>query len=459
MRKAPDYRRMGLPILILGCSIVFITYFTKRYESVALLSAYLLGFVAYLSIALQKESIKYLKHLLIAAFLLRCCLLPAIPNLSDDVYRFIWDGRLWAQDINPFTYLPSEIIGTHAALEVKGIDKELYALLNSPDYFTIYPPVNQFIFALAARLFPSSIICSIIVIRLFIIMAEGITLWLIYRLLQQAKMPVQRTLWYALNPLVILELSGNLHFEGVMLCFLLLSLYFMNRQKLALMAISFALAVCTKLLPVIFLPLYLRRLGIRKAIYFYSLTALATMLLFLPLLSQELIAGMGSSLGLYFQKFEFNASIYYIIREIGYMLKGYNIIATAGKWLAVSAFLLIILFSCLERNKHIPAAFLWVMFIYLLLSTTVHPWYIIPLVAFSIFTSYRFAIFWSLLVFFSYAGYTVYGFQENLWITIFEYVLILGILGYEVYRHRRGGGPNIFFGLLNPKLHSCSFLV
>lgn len=459
MGKTASYWRIGLPTLVLCFSVVFVTYFTKRYESVILLSAYTLGFVAYLLIVLQKGSTKYLKYLLIAVFLLRCCLLPAIPNLSDDIYRFIWDGRLWAQDINPFTYLPSEIIGTHAALQVQGINQKLYALLNSPDYFTIYPPVNQFIFALAARLFPSSIICSIIVIRLFIILAEGVTLWLMYRLLQQANMPIQRVLLYALNPLVILELSGNLHFEGVMLCFLLLSLYFMTRQNLILMAISFALAIGTKLLPLIFLPLYLRRLGIRKAIYLYSLTALATVLLFLPLLSPELIRGMGNSLGLYFQKFEFNASIYYIIREIGYTLKGYNIIATAGKWLAASTFLLIILFSCLERNKHMSAAFLWVMVIYLLLSTTVHPWYIIPLVAFSIFTSYRFAVFWSLLIFFTYTGYTLHGFQENLWITVFEYVLVLGILGHEVYRHQRGRGPNTFFKMFNPKLYFHSFLL
>ncbi len=455
MGKPVRYWRIGLPILVLSGSIVFITYFTARYESEALLAVYLLGFLAYLYIVARPASANHLRYLLVAAFLLRCLLLPAVPNLSEDVYRFIWDGRLWVQGINPFAYLPSDVIQHQL---VPDNSRALYALLNSPGYFTVYPPVNQFLFALTAWLFPSSVMGSIITIRAFIILAEGITLWLMYRLLQQAKLPIQRILLYALNPLVILELSGNLHFEGVMLCFILLSFYCMLRQNTLPMAISFALAVCTKLLPLIFLPLYLRRLGMRQVFYFYGLTTLAILLLFLPLLSQELIAGMSSSLELYFQKFEFNASIYYIVREIGYTLKGYNIIAAAGQWLAIITLLLIVLFTGMERNKHIFAAFLWINLIYLLLSTTVHPWYIIPLVAFSVFTSYRFAIIWSLLIFFSYAGYSLHGFEERLWITAFEYIVVLGILAYEIYRHWQSNEVSTFFRNFNPKRHLHSFL-
>lgn len=426
----------GFSALILCVSILHITYFTERHESFPLLFIYTISFAAYLAILFTARSLHNITWLLAIAMALRCLLLPAAPHLSDDIYRFIWDGRLWNQGINPFTYLPSELISNEMATQLQGINSELYEALNSPDYFTVYPPVNQFIFAFATKIFPASLSGSTIIIRMFILLAEGLNLWLLYRLVQSAKLPVRNVLIYNLNPLVILELTGNLHFEAVMLCFVLLSLFFLSKSKVIISAIFFALAICTKLVPLIFLPLYLRRLQFRQAIYFYGIITLTIVLLFLPLLSQELIMGMSSSIGLYFQKFEFNASIYYLVREIGYYVKGYNIIESAGKWLAVITLLFILIFTWFERNRKLPAAFMWVLLIYLLLATTVHPWYITPLLAFSIFTSYRFAVVWSYLIFFSYIGYTLDGYTENLSITALEYAIVLSILAYELYQHK-----------------------
>ncbi|MEO0334310.1 MAG: hypothetical protein AAF223_22000, partial [Bacteroidota bacterium] len=162
----------------------------------------------------------------------------------------------------------------------------------------------------------------------------------------------------------------------------------------------------------------------------------ATLIIFLPLLSSELIAGLQGSIGLYFQKFEFNASLYYIVREIGYYLRGYNIIQTAGSQLAVTAFLLIVLYTLLERKQRIIDAFGWVWLIYLLFALTVHPWYVLPLLALTVLTPYRYAVVWTYFIFLTYAGYTVDGFQENLWLVSLEYGVVLGWLGYELYQRR-----------------------
>lgn len=434
----------ALSALVLCAGIWLIIYFIERHESGLLLSAYTVSFAAYIIALYTARSKQEVWWLMMTGLLCRWVLLPAIPNLSDDFYRFIWDGRLWNQGINPFAYLPSQIIRNELPAQLQGINAALYQSLNSPDYFTIYPPVNQFIFALATRIFPESVWGSIIIIRAFILLAESTNIWLLYQLLQKARLPARNTLIYALNPLVILELSGNLHFEALMLCFLLLSLYFLQKQHLTLSAASFALAVCTKLIPLIFLPLYLRRLGLRKSVYFYGITGIVTVLMFYPLLSRELMEGMSKSIGLYFQKFEFNASIYYIIREIGYYSQGYNIIESAGRWLAISTFLFIMIFTWRERNRQLPVAFMWVLLIYLLLATTVHPWYIIPLLAFSSFSSYRYTIAWSGAIFFSYAGYTTEGYQENLAIIFVEYALVLGILGYELFQQHQGNSYKLF---------------
>jgi hypothetical protein len=160
--------------------------------------------------------------------------------------------------------------------------------------------------------------------------------------------------------------------------------------------------------------------------------------MFTPLLSEALVSGLGSSIGLYFQKFEFNASIYYVVREIGYEMKGYNTIATSGKRLALAAFGGILLFSLLERKKRLPTALMWVWLIYLLFATTVHPWYIIPLFAFSLFTQFGFPLLWTALVFLSYSGYYEGGFEEKLSLTALEYLLVLGMLLLELWKGPAG---------------------
>ena len=346
-------------------SVVGLGYFAERSNTIVLLLMYLSAFGAYLLAYRLAQTPRQTKQLLVVAVIARLLLIPMMPNLSDDIYRFVWDGRLLYQGYDPFAYLPSEIMRGEAAVDALGIDPELYDQLNSPNYYTIYPPVNQAVFALAAWLSPTSVRGSAIIIRLIIIAAELLTLWLLIRLLntepysrrhptsndecrgkkissfiiqhslfdihflqtvQDEKKrpyhpPPRAVLLYALNPLVIIELTGNLHFEALMITFVLGSVYLLRQQKLVLSGVALALAVCTKLVPLIFLPLYLRRLGWKRAMLFYAVVGITTVALFLPLITPELLAGMRDSVGLYFQKFEFNASVYYLVREVGFTRK------------------------------------------------------------------------------------------------------------------------------------------
>lgn len=447
-RFTASYCILLLSVLTLLAGITYLSYAVRRADTLILLSVYVLTFIAYLGCYRLAQTPRLVRQLLLVAVVARAALIPMMPNLSDDIYRFVWDGRLLYQGYDPFAYLPSEIIQGKGNLEATGINQRLFEQLNSPDYYTIYPPVNQAVFALAAWVSPNSVRGSAIVIRLVIFAAELLTLWLLMRLLNifynryksnrnTYHPPARNILLYALNPLVIVELTGNLHFEALMITFVLASVYLLRRQKLVLSGVAMALAVCTKLLPLIFLPLYLRRLPWKKTLLFYTAVGVASAMLFFPLITPELVAGMRDSVGLYFQKFEFNASIYYVIREVGFYQKGYNIIQQAGRWLAISTFTGIMLYSLATRTIHLPASYSWVWLIFLLLSTTVHPWYVIPLLAFTTFTSYRYAVLWSGLIFFSYAGYSATSFSENLWITFAEYTAVLVMLGYELVRQTR----------------------
>ena len=155
---------------LLGISLaiyVFITYFLRREQSGWLLGAYSLLFILYLVLVwLAKE--EEVKGLAYASLLLRLSLLLALPNLSDDIYRFVWDGRLLAQGINPFTHLPSY----YADKGVPGLEPSLFARLNSPEYFTIYPPVAQLTFWFSALIAPDSVWASGVIMRFFNLAAE-----------------------------------------------------------------------------------------------------------------------------------------------------------------------------------------------------------------------------------------------------------------------------------------------
>jgi len=209
--------------------------------------------------------------------------------------------------------------------------------------------------------------------------------------------------------------------------------------RLILSAIAYSFSIATKLIPLLFLPFLIRRLGWRRSLIYFLSAGITLVLLFAPFISRELIENIGASIDLYFQKFEFNASIYYIIRWIGFQVKGYNIIQSVGPWLALSVFLSVMILMLREKkitDRNLFFMMQWSLTIYLLLSTTVHPWYLTTLVMLSVFTEMRFAIVWSLMVILSYATYQTQPYDENLLLTSVEYFLVSGTIILEL-RNRK----------------------
>lgn len=446
-------RQKPLSYLLLIASLfayLILGYYVQRHETTLLFVGYFFLFAIYVWV-LKDSSSTEINFWVYAAILFRLSLLFALPSLSDDFYRFIWDGRLLANGMHPFTELPGFYL--ESGNQIPGIDQLLYSHLNSQEYFTVYPPLAQFIFWISAIISPGSILGSVIVMRIFIIIAEVGSLVLIRKLLVAFKVNDKNVLLYALNPLVILELTGNLHFEAFVIFFILLSLYLLYQSKIWQAGISIGLSIGAKLLPVIFLPLLIIRMGLKKSLWIYLFVFITVVLLFLPLFNREVINGFSESLGLYFKRFEFNASIYYLVREYGFYTKGYNIIQTVGWKLGFVSALGILLISFwpyklkrlgeefrfeLEKYNYpavvsrIPQVMMWVMLFYFLMTTTLHPWYITTLLMLSVFTHYRFAMVWSAVVFLTYAGYTANGFHENLLFVAIEYFVVIGFLLYEL---------------------------
>ena len=428
--KTIDFRLLAIPLIALTVGLGF---FVQQSDFIPIISQFGIFFFIYILIFKYTNEKSKIAFFIGVSILLRFILLFALPNLSDDVYRFIWDGRLLINGHNPFDFLPSYYIENNVS--IPGIDESLFHKLNSPEYFTIYPPVAQGVFAFACWLFPSSIIGSAITMKVFLFLCEIGSLFFIKKLLNHFQLPSKNILLYALNPLIIIELCGNLHFEAAMICFLLAAVYFLVKNKMTLSAFSIALSVASKLLPLMFLPFFIKRLGWKKSIQYFAIVGVVVVLLFVPLLSGAFFNNFGASLDLYFQKFEFNASIYYAIRWVGYQVTGYNWIQSAGPALAVIVLLGILASTFLEKKftwENLFGKMLFAICLYLAFATIVHPWYVSLPIVLCLFTRFRFPILWSGLIFLTYINYSYGAYFENLWMVGIEYVLVFSFLIYEL---------------------------
>jgi len=143
-----------------------LSYFTLRSNAYEVILLYTLLFAIYFLLLKIVKTPSAIKIAIGAAILFRFGLLFSIPNLSDDFYRFIWDGQLVIDHISPYQYLPSQWVSPDPSVGT------IYQNLNSPHYLSVYPPVCQYIFAFAYLLFTDNILGNIIIMKAFIFLFE-----------------------------------------------------------------------------------------------------------------------------------------------------------------------------------------------------------------------------------------------------------------------------------------------
>ena len=369
------------------------------------------------------------------------------------------------EGINPFISIPETFVEKGNIPINQGM--ELYRGMGqlNGSHYTNYPPVNQFNFLIAAVFSNTSIVGAVIVMRLQIILADIGIIYFGKKILKQLNLPHHLIFLYALNPLIIIELTGNLHFESVMLVFLVWSLHLLLKGRWIWSAIILGLSVSVKLIPLLFLPLFFQWftskislpsqtnvsiktqvqktsfswVGLLKLVLFGMIVVFVNIILFIPFVSTDLVNSYTGTIGLWFQNFEFNASLYYIARAIGYTFRGWNEIAVIGKIMPAltCVFLIIITFFRKNRSpKQFISALLLGLTCYYVTTTTVHPWYLAPLVLLSVFTTYRYPLVWSVVIVLSYNAYGNELWRENLWLVGLEYLFVYGMLIWEIIQIR-----------------------
>jgi hypothetical protein len=211
------------------------------------------------------------RAILLGALLLRLPLLPLPPTLSDDVLRYLWDGRVAASGHNPYLLPP-------AAPELTPLRDDLWRRLPHRQIPTVYPPFALAAFSIAARLpFP------ILSWKVLMTGADLAACALLLRLARQLGLPAGRTIWYAWNPMVALEVAGHGHVDvlGVAAALAVVSILLARRVpstedrrgRAALAGALAALGALAKLAPAAALPMWARQSG-RAPLFLASALAL-----------------------------------------------------------------------------------------------------------------------------------------------------------------------------------------
>jgi hypothetical protein len=217
---------------------------------------------------------------LIFAGLFRLSILFAPPYLSDDIYRYIWDGRVQAAGTNPYRYIPADEALAHLR------DEKIYPNINRRDTApTIYPPVAEAGFLLVTRISE-----SVTWMKAAMVGFEAVAVWALVQLLISFGFARQRVLIYAWHPLAIWEFAGSGQLDEMAIAFIALALLARRKQGAASTGFFLACATCVKLFPAVLFPaLYLRR-NWKMPLAFAATIAIA----YLPYLSVGPVKALGS---------------------------------------------------------------------------------------------------------------------------------------------------------------------
>jgi alpha-1,6-mannosyltransferase len=379
---------------------------------------------------ISKDSFSW-KKLLVAGLVLRVLVSFSTPQWSDDFYRFLWDGELLVRNQNPYEETP-RVHFEKANYSESDFLSQLFPKLNSPDYYSVYPPLNQVVFWIAAKGSGGSLWSGLFILRMIMFLSEIAIFFTFLSLLRHWKIPEKQIIWYWLNPMVLMEVVGNLHFEGFVLLLLLGSILAIEKSRIITSGGFWGLAIGLKLLPLILAPAFLLYQKSQKKFGFWFGATLAILGSLGLLIWNDSYLQFFESLSLYQGKFEFNASVYYLLREVGFWIKGYNTIAFLTKGLSILTLVLIFYFSWFRRpsnTRELVDLMILTYLVYLILQPVIHPWYILPGLGLSILTGRWTFLIWSLGAIFSYQAYGNPNFQEYPVFLFLEY----GLVGIGIY--------------------------
>jgi alpha-1,6-mannosyltransferase len=349
--------------------------------------------------------------------LFRLLLLPTPPVLSSDVFRYVWDGRVQAAGENPYLSTPASVATEREKQE------PLYQQQNRPFARTIYPPLAELAFRLVHRVAGDTVTAM----KALMFLGDLCTLALLLRLLTALELPRSRILLYAWHPLAVVESAGSGHVDALAVPGILLAVLLWQRGRTMGPGVALGTATLMKIFPIALLPAFFERRRWRILLWFSA----AVGLVYLPFFVQAGPGVLGHLPRFLADPGEvFNPSIMGILLYAGRLFTEEP--TPWVSWIGRGA--LLVLLIRLGRGDGLQRtdllAGIWrVGALLTLLTSTLHPWYLLWLLPFLSLQPRPAFVYLSGAVALSYALYLAPSMPARVAIGLLEYVPFILLLG------------------------------
>ena len=288
------------------------------------------------------------------ALMLRVPLMLAAPVLSDDIYRYVWDGRVQRHGHNPFVSAPADPALAHLQTDVTRLIHPTNAALP-----TIYPPAAQLFFRGVTAVHE-----SVGALLTALLVCDALIVLILWRWLREVGRSEWGVLAYAWHPLVAIEGAGGGHIDLLGTLLIVAAGWLLTKRRTRIAAVAFVLAVAVKYLPIVLAPLFWRRVRTRDLV-----AAVAVGVgLYLPFMSAESGVPLGS-LGTYAEEWRFNGPLFAWVEQ------GLGIMPTLG--LAALTGLAVAAYARTRLDVSAPAAWAWPIAANVLLMPAIYPWHLL----------------------------------------------------------------------------------
>jgi len=339
------------------------------------------------------------------ALVFGAALLFAPPLLSDDLYRYLWEGRLWLEGVNPYKVAPDDPTLAH-------LRDDVWARINNKPLGSIYPPLSQLLFIVAGWLGG-----EVWTLKLLALLAH-LTCVASLAFVSTAR---KASLALAINPLLLSEAALNGHFDILCGLTLLIAAWALTRHRFVHAAIATTAAVGLKVVGLIALPLLARRPRVLVA------TGLASALLLLPLVWTRTLVDPVSGPGQFATRWRGNESLFAALDWLSTEMLDPGTASLVARSVAVTSLLVLCGVVVWRRTPPLQAsrALIWAL---LLLSPQVHPWYLAWLLPIELVAGGTAGLVWSAAVLCAYAPLDAWvaqgAWHMPLWLQISEYWVV-----------------------------------
>ena len=214
--------------------------------SIVWISASILFLLFAFFLSRQNLSSKTIFYFIAVGVLVRLSFINTSPIGSDDIYRYIWDGKIQNAGINPYLYKPTDnnLKSLHSSV--------LPDKMNFKEMKTIYFPLSQWLFYSGYKLSGENYWGY----KLLLLVFELMTFYALYILLKELNIELKNILLYVLCPLPIIQFAVDAHLDGFGLPILLLAIYYYTKEKKTLSAILLGLSFSIKPVGIIMIPVF-----------------------------------------------------------------------------------------------------------------------------------------------------------------------------------------------------------